>query len=89
VPVAVNWRVVPFAMLGLVGVTARETSVAGVTVRVVEADTPPEVALIVVEPVSTEVASPFEPAALLMVAIPVDEELHVTDAVRSWVEPSV
>jgi hypothetical protein len=72
-------------MLGLVGVTARETSVAGVTASVVEADTPPEVALIVVEPVATEVASPFEPAALLTVAIPVDEELQVTDAVRSWV----
>jgi hypothetical protein len=87
--VAVNWRVVPFAMLGLVGVMARETSVAGVTVRVVEADTPPDVARIVVEPVSTEVASPFEPDALLIVAMFVAEELQVTDAVRSWVEPSV
>jgi hypothetical protein len=76
-------------MLGLVGVTVRETRVAGVTVSVVDADTPLKVALIVVEPALTDVASPFEPAALLMVATPVDEELQVTEAVRSWVELSV
>jgi hypothetical protein len=57
-------------MLGLVGVTARVTSVAGVTVSVVDADTPPRVAEIVVEPVLTEVANPLEPAALLTVATP-------------------
>jgi hypothetical protein len=66
-----------------------DTSVAGVTVRVVEADMLPEVALIVVAPTAIEVARPFEPTALLTVAIPVDEELQVTDAVRSWVELSV
>jgi hypothetical protein len=57
-------------MLGLVGVTARETSVAGVTVRVVEADMLPEVALIAVAPTAIEDARPFEPVALLTVATP-------------------
>jgi hypothetical protein len=71
------------------GVTARESSIAGLTVSEVDPDMPPEVAVIVVEPEVTEVASPFEPAALLMVATPLDEELQVTDAVRSWVELSV
>jgi hypothetical protein len=62
---------------------------ATVTLSVVDADTPPETAVIVVVPSATAVASPFDPAALLTVATPVDEELQVTDAVRSWVELSV
>jgi hypothetical protein len=45
--------------------------------------------VIIVEPAATAVASPFEPAALLMVATPLDEEFQVTAAVRSWIEPSV
>jgi hypothetical protein len=58
VPVAVNCFVVPFAMLGLVGVTAIEDSVAFVTVRVVVPETGPRVAVIVVGPTATDVASP-------------------------------
>lgn len=42
----------------------------------------PEVAVIVVGPGVTEVANPFEPAALLIVATDLDEEPHVTDVVR-------
>ncbi len=80
--------VVPLAMLGLVGLTATETSVAAVIVSVVEPETLPDVAVIVVVPVPTAVASPFEPAALLIVAAAVLDELQVTAAVRFCVELS-
>ena len=69
-------------MLGLDGVTAMDTSVAGVMVRVVDFDILPDVAVIVVVPTATEVARPLEPAALLICATPVLEEFHVTDVVR-------
>ena len=88
VPVAVNCWVVPRAMLGLVGVTAIDLSVAAVTVRVVDPDIDPDVAVIVVEPVAAGVANPFEPTALLMVATPVLDELQVVVVVRFWVLPS-
>jgi hypothetical protein len=83
VPVAVNCRVVPSTMLGLVGVIAMDTSVAAVTVSVVDPDVLPNVAVIVVEPTVTDVARPLEPAALLMVATPAVSEFQVTDVVRS------
>ncbi len=69
-------------MLGFVGVIPRETSVAGVMVKRVVADMPPDVAMIVADPVATGVASPLEPAALLMAAADVADELHVTEFVR-------
>jgi hypothetical protein len=50
VPMAVNCRLVPLAMLGLVGVIARDTSVALVTVSVVASEMFPEVAVMVVIP---------------------------------------
>jgi hypothetical protein len=84
-PVAVNCCVAPLVMDALAGVTVIEVSVAAVIVSVVDPDTLPDNALIVVEPVVTEVASPLEPAALLIVATPVDDELQVTDAVMSCV----
>jgi hypothetical protein len=59
-----------------------DTSVAGVTVRVVEPDILPDVAVIVVEPVATGVANPLKPAALLMVATAAADELQVTAVVR-------
>ena len=74
---------VPKAILGLVGVTDRDTSMAGVTVSVVDPEKPPNAAMIVVAPVATEVANPVVPAELLMVAAAGDDELHVTAAVRS------
>src|SRR6266700_2738134 len=58
VPVAVNCRVVPFAMLGFVGVTATEERVAFVTVSVVFPETSPSVAVIVGVPAATDVARP-------------------------------
>ncbi len=74
VPVAANCLVVPLAMLGLVGVTASDTSVAGVTVSVSDPDMLPDVAVIVVEPAATATAMP----ELLIVATPVFDELQVT-----------
>jgi hypothetical protein len=83
VPDAVNCFVVCVAMLGLVGFTAMDTRVAGVTVSNVEPDMFSDVAVIVVEPADADVANPFEPDALLMAATAEVDELHVTDAVRS------
>ena len=76
---------VPSAIEGLVGVTAKDTSMAGVTVSKVEPEISPSVALIVVEPVLTELARPLEPAALDMVATPAFEEAQVTAVVKSCV----
>ena len=72
-------------MLGLLGVIDRETSVAGVTVRVVEPDMLPDVAVIVVEPAAIEVANPLEPAVLLIAATVAVDEFHITVVVRSCV----
>jgi hypothetical protein len=69
-------------MLGLVGVIVMDTSVAEVTVSMVDPDLLPDVAVIVVEPAATGVAKPLEPAALLMVATPAVDEFQVTDVVR-------
>ncbi len=74
VPVAANCLVVPLAMLGLDGVTAMDTSVAGVTVSVSDPDMLPDVAVIVVEPAATATAMP----ELFIVAMPVFDELQVT-----------
>ena len=75
-------------MLGLVGVTSRDTSVAAVTVSVVDPEIVPDMAAMVVEPVARAVAKPIEFAVLLMVPTAELEELHVTEAVRSCVVPS-
>ncbi len=88
VPVAVKCTVPPTDTVGLAGVIAREVRTAGFTVSVVDADTAPDVAVIVVVPAATDVAMPFEPAALLTVATELLEELQVTAAVRFCVEPS-
>ena len=76
-------------MLEFAGITAIETSAAGVTVRPVDPKIVPSVAVIVTVPWATDVASPLEPDALLMVAMVVSEELHVAAAVTSCVEASV
>ncbi len=70
------------AMVGFAGVILRDTSDAGFTVSRVDPETLPDVAVIVAEPAAIAVARPFDPAALLMVAMPVFEELHITDEVR-------
>ena len=75
---AVNCSVVPLAIWAVAGVTAIDDRVADVTFRVVLTEIPPHVAVMVVEPTVTGVASPAEPAALLTVATPGLDELHVT-----------
>jgi len=82
VPVAVYCWVLPRGMEAAAGVTAIDTN-DGLTVRVVDPEIDPEVALIVVVPLATAVARPIDPATLLMVATVVFVELQVTDWVRS------
>jgi hypothetical protein len=74
------------AMLGLTGVTPRDTRLAAVTVKLVDPDIPLNVAVIVVDPGLNVVAKPFDPGMLLTDAMPATEELHVTELVRSCVE---
>jgi hypothetical protein len=76
-------------MVGFAGVTPIDTRVAAVTVRLEDAETPPRVAVIVVEPVPPAVAVPLKPSILLIEATFVTEELQVTEAVRSCTELSV
>ena len=79
----------PGANVGLAGVKDIDTRTAGVTVTVVEEETLLEAAEIVVVPVAMAVASPCEPAALLMLATPAAEELQTTLPVTFCVLPSV
>ncbi|HYA86710.1 MAG TPA: hypothetical protein VEI57_06575 [Nitrospirota bacterium] len=64
-----------------------DDSVAEVTVRVEVPEMLPSDAVIVVEPSTTGVARPLEPAALLMAATSVFDELQTTPLVRSCTEP--
>ena len=76
-------------MLGVAGVTSIDTRVASVTVKVVLPVTVALVADTVVEPTPAVVAKPFEPAALLTVAIALSEDAQVTWVVRSCFEVSL
>ena len=67
-----NCCVPPWMMLAELGVTAMETSVAGVTVNPAEPLTLPLVAVTVVEPVARPVAKPVAET----VATPVGEVVH-------------
>jgi hypothetical protein len=70
-------------MLGFAGVTAIETSVAGVTAKVTAAEvTPFNVAVTEVLPGDRLVASPSVPVLLLTVATEVFDEAQVTADVR-------
>lgn len=75
-------------MLGLVGVTAMDTSFAAVTVRVVEPETPSRTAVMVVLPTPADVARPSLPAVVETVATVAFDEVQVTVAVRSCFELS-
>ena len=68
----------PLATLMPIGVTPMETRVAAVTVREAEPDMPLIVAVIVVVPGCSSVASPAEAAAMLIVATAEFDELQVT-----------
>ena len=82
VPVAVNCSVVPFAIDGLTGVTAIDTSVAAVTVNVSAGlVTPPNAAVICELPIATPLAKPVE----LIVATDVVPDTHVACELKSCV----
>jgi len=53
-----------------------------VTVSMAVPETLPDVAVIVVDPLATDVANPMEPAALLMAATAAVDEFQVTAVVR-------
>jgi hypothetical protein len=88
VPVAVNCCVLSTKIDGDCGVTAIETSVGAVTVRVAVPLTEPEVAVIVAVPPPTPDARPWLPAVLLMVAMLVLDDFHATEVVRVCMVPS-
>jgi len=71
-------------MEGFAGVTVIETS-ATVTVKVVEPEILPDLAVIVAVPAAFDVAFPFDLGTLLTVATGLAEELQTTDAVMSFV----
>ncbi len=85
VPVAENCWVVLAAIEGLAGLTAIERTTGGVTVKVAEPVTEPEVAEMVVMPGVLLEARPLLP----MVATFGADELQTTEGVRSWLLPSV
>ncbi len=78
-----NCCVVPFAFDEFRGDIEIDVKTAGVTVSTVAPLPDPSAAVMVVVPAATPVAFPFAPAALLMVAMAVLDEVHVTLAVRS------
>lgn len=82
---AVNGSVVPSGMVGMAGVTAIVTSTAGVTVRVVEPEINPEVAVTLLLPRATLTATPCA-FTVAIVPFPV---LQVQVFVRSSVLPSL
>jgi len=84
-PVAENCCVAPWRMDGLTGVTEMDTSVGGVTRRVVDPVIEPETARIVALPGATPVARPL----VVMVAMAVAVELQMTEFVMFCVLPSL
>ena len=89
VAVARSCCVAPNGRVGLVGAMPMETREASPTFKVVEAETDPELALIVAAPKRPLVASPDEPDALLITATVAAEELQLIVEVTSFVLPSV
>jgi len=75
----------PAATEAVVGATVTLSSTAGVTVKTAVPAMSPDVAVMVVAPVATAVARPWEPEVLETVAVPVSDEDHVTESVRSAV----
>lgn len=82
---AVNCWLVPSAIEGFAGVTAIDTKVAGVTVRLLDPLIAPDVALMLAFPTATAFTSPV----LETVAVAAEEELQVAVLVRSCVLPSL
>ena len=88
-PIALREVLKPFGKVEFIGVTPIDTRVADVTVSAVVADTPPKVAVMVVDPGVSAAASPVEPDELLIEATAEADELQVTAVVRSCVELSL
>jgi hypothetical protein len=85
-----NCSVVPAAMLGIAGVTAIDTSVAGVTVRVTAGEVIPLSDAVTEEfPGTSVVARPRAVVELLIDITAEFEDIHDTRVVRSCVELSV
>jgi hypothetical protein len=84
-PTALNCCWVPTAIDGVAGLTEIEVKFAATTVSVEVSVNEPTVAVIVVCPAATVVATP----ELAIVATAVDDEVHVTPVVRSELEPSL
>jgi hypothetical protein len=82
VPVATNCCVPPNVTAGFEGDTASETT-ADPTVSEVELERTPSAALIVVLPAVKADATPFASAVLVIVAMPVLDELQLADCVTS------
>ena len=86
---ALNCWVLPVVTEGFAGVTAIDWSTGAVTVNCAVPLTPLRSAVIVTgPPAATPVAKPWLPPALLIVAMLVFEDDHVTEAVRFGVVPS-
>ncbi len=88
VPVAVNWSVVPAAIVDVADETIIDVSLALLPVSTDEPDTPSKYAVMFVVPADRITAYPFDPTALLTVATAEFEETQVARVVRSCVEPS-
>jgi hypothetical protein len=80
-----NCCVVPRAVETVEGPIAIDTNVGTVTVKMADPLTEPEVAPILVVPCPRLVARP----ALLIVAVPIADDVHVTEGVKFCVLPSV
>jgi len=68
-------------LVAFAGVTEMEATAAAVSV--VEPETVPDVAVMVVEPTAIALANPLVPWESPMVATPVFDELQVTEVVNS------
>ena len=89
VPVAVNCCESPNGIFGFAGVTTIELITAAVTVKVVDPETVPEVAVITLLPAASAFASPCVGVVVLIVATAVFAELQVALPVRFCVLPSL
>ena len=76
---------IPMPNVWPTGVTAIETRLGAVTVSAVDCDTAPNDAEMLVKPAATALTSPV----VLMVAVAVEDEPHVTRSVMSALLPSV
>jgi hypothetical protein len=83
--VATNCSVIPIGNVGPSGPTEIEVIVGATTVTIVDCDTPPSVAEIVVEPAATAVTSPVA----LTEAATGEDEAQVTRVVISALLPSL